>query len=486
MTLSLGEIIQALGGDALSLGQVSVPGPGRSAGDRSLLIWLSSTAPDGFELESLVGDDINACRDYVRQRVGLAPFAPKANGERATREGDAAAPDGLIAHADKYAPGTTDAPRPKFVLEPFNGILFDAKAEWLVKQILPRQGVVAIYGRFGSFKSFIAADIAFSVAYGKVWAGRRVTGAPVVYIAAEGAAGFRKRMAGIKARGDVPPNLPFFLIGAAPNLGTDKGDLETLAADIESAGAAPGLIVLDTLAATLASADENGAGMVQFVANANALACRFKALVLVVHHVGLSDERRMRGHSSFAGGADALLLCERCEGELSAHLTSHKLKDEASNICLAVTLCRVVIGEDEDGDEISTLVVDNIEPAPLGAAKGASAKKVPPSLRLLIEVVAQAEDEAGETLQPWPDGPLVKAVNDDEVRCRYYARIAEQAGRDDDPKKLAARQRQAFRRSVKSALDQKLLVAVLQSGIRFLRLPDASVTPATPLKGGVA
>ena len=148
------------------------------------------------------------------------------------------------------------------MLEPFNAILFDAKAEWLVKQILPRQGVVAIYGRFGSFKSFIAADIAFSVASGKEWAGRRVTGRPVIYIAAEGAAGFRKRMAGIKARGDVPRNLPFFLIGAAPNLGTDKGDLETLAADIESAGVAPGLIVLDTLAATLGSADENGAGMV--------------------------------------------------------------------------------------------------------------------------------------------------------------------------------------------------------------------------------
>ena len=101
MTLSLGEIIQALGGGALFSTRFSVPGPGRSAGDRSLLIRLSPMAPDGFELESLVGDDINACRDYVRQRVGLAPFAPKANGERATREGDAAAPDGLIAPADK-------------------------------------------------------------------------------------------------------------------------------------------------------------------------------------------------------------------------------------------------------------------------------------------------------------------------------------------------------------------------------------------------
>ena len=122
MNLTLGEISQALGGGTLSVGQVEVPGPGRSATDRSLRIRLSPTAPDGFELESLAGEDIEACRDYVRQRVGLTAFASKANGEPATREGDAAAPDGLIAPADKYAPGTTDAPRPKFVLEPFNGI----------------------------------------------------------------------------------------------------------------------------------------------------------------------------------------------------------------------------------------------------------------------------------------------------------------------------------------------------------------------------
>jgi hypothetical protein len=69
MTLTLGEIIQALGGGNLSVGHVVVPGPGRSATDRSLLIRLSPTAPDGFELESRAGDDIEACRDYVRQAI---------------------------------------------------------------------------------------------------------------------------------------------------------------------------------------------------------------------------------------------------------------------------------------------------------------------------------------------------------------------------------------------------------------------------------
>ncbi len=173
MNLSLGEISQALGGGALSVGHVVVPGPGRSATDRSLLIRLSPTAPDGFELESLAGKDIEACRDYVRRRVGLTRFASKANGEPATREGDAAAPDGLIAPADKHAASMAYIARRKYVLETFSAISFDANEEWLVKKILPRQGVAALYGRFGSYKSFVAADIAFSVASGKEWAGHR-------------------------------------------------------------------------------------------------------------------------------------------------------------------------------------------------------------------------------------------------------------------------------------------------------------------------
>jgi hypothetical protein len=59
----------------------------------------------------------------------------------------------------------------------------------------------------------------------------------------------------------------------------------------------------------------------------------------------------MRGHSSFAGGADAILLCEHSDSALSARLTLQKLKDEASNVCLFASLARVTVGTDEDGDE---------------------------------------------------------------------------------------------------------------------------------------
>jgi hypothetical protein len=80
---SLAKIAEALGGD-VNNGEVLAPGPGHSAADRSLSLKLDSEAPDGFLVHSFANDDRIACRDYVRQKLGLPKFEPKknkANGE---------------------------------------------------------------------------------------------------------------------------------------------------------------------------------------------------------------------------------------------------------------------------------------------------------------------------------------------------------------------------------------------------------------------
>lgn len=80
--MDLHQIAKALGGE-VSGSSVLCPGPGHSAEDRSLSVKLSATAPDGFVVNSFAEseDDINACRDHVRARLGLAPFRPKENGQ---------------------------------------------------------------------------------------------------------------------------------------------------------------------------------------------------------------------------------------------------------------------------------------------------------------------------------------------------------------------------------------------------------------------
>jgi putative DNA primase/helicase len=64
----------ALGGDVVSRDSVSAPGPGHSKTDRSLSIKLASGAPDGFMVFSHAGDDPLACKDYVRERLGLGSW----------------------------------------------------------------------------------------------------------------------------------------------------------------------------------------------------------------------------------------------------------------------------------------------------------------------------------------------------------------------------------------------------------------------------
>ena len=68
-------IARALGGE-VSGNAVRCPGPGHSPRDRSLSITIDAKAPDGFIVHSHAGDDALKCKDYVREKLRLAPFKP--------------------------------------------------------------------------------------------------------------------------------------------------------------------------------------------------------------------------------------------------------------------------------------------------------------------------------------------------------------------------------------------------------------------------
>ena len=65
------SIARALGGDVVGRDQVVAPGPGHSRNDRSLSIYISATAPDGFRTHSHAGDNWQDCRDYVKDKLGI-------------------------------------------------------------------------------------------------------------------------------------------------------------------------------------------------------------------------------------------------------------------------------------------------------------------------------------------------------------------------------------------------------------------------------
>ena len=78
---SIAKIAELLGGEVRG-NQVYAPGPGHSAGDRSLSVLLDASAPDGFVVNSFAGDDAIVCRDYVRDRLGLAAVRGEEESQR--------------------------------------------------------------------------------------------------------------------------------------------------------------------------------------------------------------------------------------------------------------------------------------------------------------------------------------------------------------------------------------------------------------------
>jgi Toprim domain len=77
--IDLRSLRAVLGGEIINGRQLLCPGPGHSAKDRSLSVWLTA---DGFSVHSHSGDDWQTCKDYVRQRLGWPTWQPGDDDDR--------------------------------------------------------------------------------------------------------------------------------------------------------------------------------------------------------------------------------------------------------------------------------------------------------------------------------------------------------------------------------------------------------------------
>jgi AAA domain len=83
---------------------------------------------------------------------------------------------------------------------------------WLVADFVPERSIAMLFGPPGVGKSFVALDLALSVATGRPWHGRATRRGPVVYVFAEGQAGAKKRINGWLKTHELKP------LGLSPSL----------------------------------------------------------------------------------------------------------------------------------------------------------------------------------------------------------------------------------------------------------------------------
>lgn len=259
---------------------------------------------------------------------------------------------------------------------------------WLIKGVLPEAELVVVFGESGSGKSFLALDMAACVARGVEWRDRRVKQGRVVYIAAEGAGGFRNRLKAYAQHHQVDlAGLPFSVIQAAPNL-LERKDAARLSKAIGEAA----LVIVDTFAQTTAGGDENSAKDVgKALGHCRAIHRATGAVVVLVHHSGKNADRGARGWSGLRAAADAELEVTRAQDARVVSIT--KQKDGHDGEEFGFRLENVRLGEDEDGKEITSCVVEHCDVLPKAvrrrAPKGANEQIV---MRVLADLISLQEE----------------------------------------------------------------------------------------------
>lgn len=261
-----------------------------------------------------------------------------------------------------------------------------APPKWLIKNLLPERGLGMVFGPSMSGKTFFVLDLAMAIARGVPWRDRKVAQGSVAYICAEGAPGFRLRGRAYVEHHDVDlGGLPFHPLDAAPSLleSKDVKDLVAALKDIHDLK----LVVVDTLAQTTPGANENsGEDMGRAMAHCNRIAAATGALVLLVGHTGKDESRGHRGWSGMPAAFDVSIQIERSDEHRAA--TVAKLKDgQGEGDEFGFSLEQVVLGQDEDGDAITSCVV--VPAGALPKAKRKSLAKLNDEQRAVLDLAKQ-------------------------------------------------------------------------------------------------
>jgi hypothetical protein len=297
-------------------------------------------------------------------------------------------------------------------------------AGWLYNDTTAR-----LVGQPGSYKSFVALDMACCVALGRPWHGRPVMQTPVLYVVGEGLAGYKKRVRAWCEINEVPQSElrgKLLLTRGSVQIGGEEWPALTEWVINNKAG----LVVVDTQARATVGFEENSSseqGVI--IRHCDALRELAGGVMLLVHHTGHANGEaadRGRGSSAWRGAVDTELLLAKT-GELTGALTCDRQKEAESGHSVSVNMIKVEW--QLDGKMVGSLAVQIGDEAPLA-----------PRSQWLIDRVAAGERfrSANELLAAARQMGF-KFRNDQKAdyMAEYHAAVAKHEGDHFDPNSTA-------------------------------------------------
>lgn len=280
---------------------------------------------------------------------------------------------------------------------------------YIVKGVLNQNSMAYVYAQPSTGKTFFTLDLAYHAAAGRVWMGKRVNRTNVLYCIQEGVTGFKNRMKAIQQEKNFA-DTDFYYRTERINLMKDADTDDIIRQARAVRNGLPVLVIIDTLSQALAGEDENSSKpMSKVVGECQRIQREAEAAVLLVHHTGKAkDNKTVRGHSALRGGTDTEILLERTsesEENLIVKATTKKQRDGQEGALCTFQLEKVYMGNDAEGDQITSRIIRQVEDSFDGAGFAEVGKDEGPDFkgdhkRAIFECFQLLRKELGQDMVP--------------------------------------------------------------------------------------
>ncbi len=300
-------------------------------------------------------------------------------------------------------------------------------AAYLIKGWLGAGQMSVMYGPSNVGKSFVALDMAWHIASGEMWHGFRCHGGPVLYLATEGGSTFHNRIYALAQKYERT-DVPLYVRPSPVDLLRPNADLAEIIALVEEIKEAAGQdcvqIVVDTVSRAMAGGNENGPeDMTAFISNVDAMRAATGAHCMLVHHSGKDVAAGARGHSSLRAATDTEIEMEvsKEDGLRFARATKQRDMETGAEFCFRLDV--IGLGVDQDGDDVTTCVID-----PVAGEEVADAKKKPLTKngKILLECFTQLQGEGIGGSNPggvgWPESGTRWTINEADLRSHFFGK----------------------------------------------------------------
>jgi hypothetical protein len=318
---------------------------------------------------------------------------------------------------------------------------------YLVDELMPSAGLVLVWGKQKTFKSFWLLDLFVHVAMGWPYHDHALRQGTVIYCAFEGGHGYKGRIEAIRRHYGIGDDVdvPLYVMPGQVDLINDERALVE-EFRLQLGDRTPAVAVLDTLNRSLSGSESSDKDMTLYVKAAEAIRKAFGCVCIIVHHCGY-DDTHARGHTSLPAAVDAELSVVRDPGSPILLVTVKQMRDGPEGMQVRSRAQTVQLGPDQNGKPRSSIVIvpEDASEVVVPMRQGGRPDIATP---VFIEAVRAAMDVKGERFVP--DGKLpLQAVEQQYVREVFYRRYLDAEA---DGQKSASAQKSAFKRTLENAV----------------------------------